>query len=122
MGTAYNLTPGGAFTTLYNFCAQRGCADGGKPVGLIQATDGNIYGMTGEGGSLGPYAHLYSPIAAQFSAFPLVPAPFVETRLTSGRVGVGVEILGNKSSRCQFRELRWHSRGFQSVFSLFDRG
>ena len=44
-GTVFKITPGGALTTLYSFCAQAGCADGGNPyAGLVQASDGNFYG------------------------------------------------------------------------------
>ena len=46
-GTVFKMTPGGTVTTLYNFCSQSGCADGYQPyAGLIQATDGNLYGTT----------------------------------------------------------------------------
>ena len=39
------------FTTLYSFCSQPGCTDGDGPEGgLVQATDGNFYGTTYEGG------------------------------------------------------------------------
>jgi uncharacterized repeat protein (TIGR03803 family) len=51
-GTVFEITAGGALTTLYSFCAQAGCADGAHPyAGLIQATDGNFYGATYQGGS-----------------------------------------------------------------------
>ena len=42
----FKITPTGKLTTLYTFCAQAGCADGSYPLGLIQATDGNFYGVT----------------------------------------------------------------------------
>ena len=46
-GTVFKITPGGTLTTLYSFCAQPGCADGGNPyAGLVQASDGNFYGTT----------------------------------------------------------------------------
>jgi uncharacterized repeat protein (TIGR03803 family) len=46
-GTVFRITPGGALTTLYSFCAQHGCTDGGNPyAGLVQASDGNFYGTT----------------------------------------------------------------------------
>jgi uncharacterized protein (TIGR03437 family) len=45
-GTAFQLSLGGVLTTLYNFCSQAGCADGDGPDGLIQASDGNLYGTT----------------------------------------------------------------------------
>jgi uncharacterized repeat protein (TIGR03803 family) len=56
-GTVFKMTPGGTVTTLYNFCSQSGCADGYQPyAGLIQATDGNLYGTTiygtGRGGTI----------------------------------------------------------------------
>ncbi len=51
-GTVFKITPGGALTTLHNFCAQPGCADGGNPyAGLVQASDGNFYGTTFERGA-----------------------------------------------------------------------
>ena len=50
-GTIFRMTPGGTFTTLYSFCQKSQCADGAYPyAGLIQATDGNLYGVTAEGG------------------------------------------------------------------------
>ena len=54
-GTVFRMTPGGATTTLYSFCAQPGqygCGDGSEPrVGVIRATDGNLYGTTLSGGA-----------------------------------------------------------------------
>ena len=46
-GTIFKITPGGTLTTLYSFCAQSGCADGGTPeAALIQATNEDLYGTT----------------------------------------------------------------------------
>ncbi len=54
-GTIFRITPGGTLTTLYSFCAQTKCADGYSPLGgLIQATDGNLYGTTVYGGANNP--------------------------------------------------------------------
>jgi uncharacterized repeat protein (TIGR03803 family) len=50
-GTFFEITPAGTFSTLYNFCSQANCADGGNPVGFVQGTDGNFYGVTQAGGS-----------------------------------------------------------------------
>jgi uncharacterized repeat protein (TIGR03803 family) len=51
-GTIFKITPSGTLTTLYNFCSQIGCADGYYPVaGLVQATDGALYGTTSQGGA-----------------------------------------------------------------------
>ena len=53
-GTVFKITPAGTLTTLYSFCALSGCADGLRPYGpLVQASDGNFYGTTIEGGSFG---------------------------------------------------------------------
>jgi len=47
-GTVFKITPSGTLTTLYSF----GGADGTNPAaGLVQATDGNFYGTTSEGGA-----------------------------------------------------------------------
>jgi uncharacterized repeat protein (TIGR03803 family) len=51
-GTIFKTTPSGALMTLYSFCAQSGCADGGLPfAGLVQATNGDLYGTTYSGGA-----------------------------------------------------------------------
>jgi len=54
LGTAFNVTPSGTLTTLYNFCSTGGnlCTDGELPfAGLIQGIDGNFYGTTSGGGA-----------------------------------------------------------------------
>lgn len=60
-GTIFNITRAGALTTLYNFCARPGCADGATPggappftgPGLIRGTDGKFCGTTVFGGANG---------------------------------------------------------------------
>jgi uncharacterized repeat protein (TIGR03803 family) len=53
-GTFFRITLDGAFKTVYNFCAQTSCADGGNPeVGLVQAADGYLWGATQTGGANG---------------------------------------------------------------------
>jgi uncharacterized repeat protein (TIGR03803 family) len=53
-GTVFKITPSGALTTLYSFCSTTNCTDGSYPIGgLILATDGNLYGTTSGGGSIG---------------------------------------------------------------------
>jgi uncharacterized repeat protein (TIGR03803 family) len=86
-GTIFKITPSGASTPLYNFCAQTGCTDGAGPVaGLVQATDGNLYGTTAGGGAYG-YGTVFT--------LSMGLGPFVETLPTSGKVGRAVVILGN---------------------------
>src|ERR1039458_10134403 len=51
-GTVFKITPTGTLTMLYSFCSQSSCTDGAEPqAGLVQATDGNFYGMTQYGGT-----------------------------------------------------------------------
>jgi uncharacterized repeat protein (TIGR03803 family) len=50
-GTIFRITPGGVLTTLYSFCGQAGCPKGQSPAGLIEATNGDLYGTTQGGGT-----------------------------------------------------------------------
>jgi uncharacterized repeat protein (TIGR03803 family) len=52
-GTVFRITPSGTLKTIYSFCAQAGCPDGFSPSGLVQGSDGNLYGSTSEGGANG---------------------------------------------------------------------
>ena len=53
-GTVFEITPSGALTTIYSFCAQSGCTDGTDPLAaLVQGTDGRLYGTTAKGGANG---------------------------------------------------------------------
>jgi uncharacterized repeat protein (TIGR03803 family) len=46
-GTAFKITPAGAFTVIHTFCTTQNCPDGQEPdAALIQAIDGNFYGTT----------------------------------------------------------------------------
>jgi uncharacterized repeat protein (TIGR03803 family) len=55
-GTVFKITPSGTLTTLYNFCSQSGCTDGSSPnAGLVQATNGDLYGTTYSGGANDSY-------------------------------------------------------------------
>jgi uncharacterized repeat protein (TIGR03803 family) len=55
-GTVFKITPSGHLTTVHSFCDDMNtageCADGNYPYsGLMQATNGILYGTTGEGGA-----------------------------------------------------------------------
>src|ERR1022692_4644576 len=51
-GTIFKITRSGTLTTLYSFCSQSGCTDGKNPLaGLAQATNGDFYGTTQQGGA-----------------------------------------------------------------------
>jgi len=54
IGLIYRVTSGGTFSILHRFCTQTNCPDGANPVAsLIQANDGNLYGVTESGGANG---------------------------------------------------------------------
>jgi uncharacterized repeat protein (TIGR03803 family) len=85
-GTIFKMTLSGTLTTLYNFCSQSGCPDGQYPSGgLVQDTDGNLYGTTPDGGA-NSYGTVFS--------LSLGLGPFVETHPTGAKVGAPVTILG----------------------------
>jgi uncharacterized repeat protein (TIGR03803 family) len=84
-GTVFKITPSGTLTTLHSFCAQSGCLDGQFPAGLMQAPNGDLYGMTGSGGANG---------GGTIFSLSVGLGPFVETQTTSGEAGANVVILG----------------------------
>src|SRR5215831_2769409 len=50
-GTIFELDSKGKFTTLYSFCPQYACPDGGYPMaGLLEDTGGYLDGTTSTGG------------------------------------------------------------------------
>ena len=52
-GTIFRITPGGDYTNLHSFVGHPG--DGASPeAGLVQGSDGNLYGTTAIGGKYGP--------------------------------------------------------------------
>ena len=85
-GTLFEISSSGTLTTLHQFCSQSNCADGGEPAGLMQATDGNLYGTTGDGGSWNS-GSVYSLSVGL--------GPFVETLPGFGSAGQIVGILGS---------------------------
>ncbi len=86
-GTIFKISTGGTLTTVYDFCSQPGCSDGEVPNGLVQATNGDFYGTTLNGGS-----NLSN--AGTIFSLSVGLGPFVETQTTSGKVGAAVKILG----------------------------
>jgi len=51
-GVVFKVTPAGKLTVLNSFCTLASCKDGSNPFGgLVQATDGNLYGTTFGGGA-----------------------------------------------------------------------
>jgi uncharacterized repeat protein (TIGR03803 family) len=52
-GAVFKISRTGGEQVLYSFCAQTNCTDGAYPEFLIQGADGNFYGETYNGGSIG---------------------------------------------------------------------
>jgi uncharacterized repeat protein (TIGR03803 family) len=59
-GTVFTVTTGGTVKSLYSFCKLASCADGYGPRSpLVQATNGNFYGVTFGGGPFGSFGTIY---------------------------------------------------------------
>ena len=85
-GTVFEITSTTTLTTLYQFGAISGGANGAGPTGpLLQGTDGLLYGTTAAGGGAGD--------GAIFSVNQGLSA-FVKAEPNFGRVGATIEILG----------------------------
>jgi len=85
-GTVFKITSTGALTVVHEFCAHIPCADGSNPTGgLVQATDGNLYGTTSAGGANNG-GTLYALLTKL--------GPFVAFVNHEGSVGQSVIILG----------------------------
>jgi len=58
-GTVFKITPSGTLTTLYSFCGEN-CTDGFTAyAGLVQGTDGNLYGTTQYGGGYDGFGYCF---------------------------------------------------------------
>jgi uncharacterized repeat protein (TIGR03803 family) len=81
-GTIFRITPQGVFATLHNFSG----SDGASPLaGLVQDTDGSLYGNTTFGGSRDDGTIFRLNVGL---------GQFVKTLPTAGKVGTAVKILG----------------------------
>jgi uncharacterized repeat protein (TIGR03803 family) len=88
-GTVFSITAGGIRTTLHSF----GLSDGAVPFGgLVQATNGTLYGTTFSGGANDSCGSNLGCGTVFSLAVGL--GPFVKTLPTSGKVGAVVKILG----------------------------
>ena len=92
-GTVFEITPGGKLTTLHNF----GGADGAFPyAGLVQATNGALYGTTAGGGGAAPGGNTGSLCCGTVFSLDTGLGPFVAFVRSEGRVGQISDILGRK--------------------------
>lgn len=84
-GTIFMITPNGKLTVLYEFGSEYGGGENSLYAGLVQATNGEMYGTTERGGTADD---------GTVFRFQVGLGPFVETQPTSGAVGASIEILG----------------------------
>jgi len=88
-GTIFKIGPSGGLTTIYTFCMESGCLDGGRPFGgLVQDTNGMFYGTTSIGGT-------NSPADGTVFSLSLGLGPFVKTLPSAAVAGAAVKILGS---------------------------
>jgi len=80
-GVIFQITRSGKFTLLHTFTG----ADGSGPSTLMQATDGNFYGVAAGGGTNG---------GGTLFKLSMGLGPFVETIPTFGKAGAEVTIVG----------------------------
>jgi uncharacterized protein (TIGR03437 family) len=74
-GTVFSVSTSGTLATIYSFCSQPNCTDGGAPAtsaNLVLGTDGNFYGTT-TGGGLPTTGNSYGEV------FQLTPAGVLTT-------------------------------------------
>jgi uncharacterized repeat protein (TIGR03803 family) len=106
-GTIFRITSTGTLTTLYSFCGQASCSTGQYPfAGLFQATDGNLYGTTYQGGAGGK---------GTVFRLSLGLAPFVELLPASAEAAATVTILGTKLTGATAVSFNGKAASFQVV-------
>ena len=111
-GSLFEITPTGQLTTLYSFCAQANCADGSSPyAGLLQATNGELYGTTYFGGTSNACAGGCGTVFSLSVGL----RPFVQPVSTSGKVGAKVILLGNNLTRTRSVSFNGRSATFTVV-------
>lgn len=82
-GTAFRLTPSGTLSVLYAFTNGQ---DGGYPItSLLEASDGNFYGVTASGGA---------NYGVVFKLTPGATVPWVETPLYNLSTNTGYQAIG----------------------------
>jgi uncharacterized repeat protein (TIGR03803 family) len=99
-GTIFKLAPSGVLTTLHSFCANTGCPDGANPTELIQGTNGTFYGTASSGGATSyPCDDAINggtaPGCGTIFSLSTGLGPFVQPRLTMGKVDSNIILLGD---------------------------
>jgi uncharacterized repeat protein (TIGR03803 family) len=105
-GTVFQMTPSGGVTILYSFCTNVVCPHGYRPwAALVQATDGNFYGTTVDGGA-NKLSDLCNALSVCGTLFEITPTAevttlhsfCVETNCADGQGPIGGLIQGTDGS------------------------
>jgi uncharacterized repeat protein (TIGR03803 family) len=119
-GTVFEITPSGTLTTLHNFCGRSGCPDGEGPAGLVQATNGDFYGVTNyEGANSGGTVFKITPAGTLTTVYSFCSqsgctdgnGPIAALIQATNGDFYGTTYAGGTSSTC--------TGGCGTVFSLF---
>ena len=92
-GQIFSITTSGTFTTLYSFPSSDG-VDGQNPFGLMQHTNGKLYGVTNQGGTSNNCIFFDVPGCGTVFSFDVGLGPFVKFVVPDGKVGSVIQILG----------------------------
>jgi uncharacterized repeat protein (TIGR03803 family) len=92
-GQIFSITTSGTFTTLYSFPSSDG-VDGQNPFGLMQHTNGKLYGFTNQGGTSNNCIILSTPGCGTVFSLDVGLGPFVKFVVPNGEVGSVIQILG----------------------------
>jgi len=82
LGVVFRITPGGQYSIIHNFDNTTGAY---PSAGLLQHTNGKLYGFAGEGGTYN---------FGTFFSVDLGLNPFIGLVSDSGKVGKSIDILG----------------------------
>jgi len=118
-GSVYKLVPDGSkskLVTLYNFCTQTNCADGGFPWAAPLAMDaaGKLYGTASQGGSADSGGTVFSLSGAKLNKYTTLNTfdgkngaqPLAGLTLDPSGALVGVASTGGKGSQGVFFEVK----------------
>jgi uncharacterized repeat protein (TIGR03803 family) len=123
-GTIFRLTTSGTLTTLYNFSAVRNFralnryfvnTDGSIPISLMQANDGNLYGMCSEGGDGGVGTVFRFSLDGKFTTLHSFSAP-------NGKAHINVDGLGLLTGNALMQASDGNFYGTVSVGGLHENG
>jgi uncharacterized repeat protein (TIGR03803 family) len=128
-GTVFRIAPGGALSTMHNFCRDGdNCADGNGPLGgLLLATDGNFYGTTEQGSNaICPYGcGTVFKITPGSSLTATTPGgkltPLYSFDYTEGAYPVGTLIQANNGN-FYGTTYSWGTKGSGTVFQITPTG